>query len=294
MHAQFEEKTYEQWLTSELVHGRRFFAPGQVLENIVGFDVALRTKKGVFWRLFAHIHARSPRLLHLEPTGSCLSHKWWTELERELETFPKFKFNCFIQVKRPHRMIRRNSSEYSTWNRAYFRYETSSNQQRALEYLAGKVSGKAAVVYACPAFHKNDELWRAYEQCNLIEQSNFCDVEKLCGHVRYSFVSAGNLGYAHSEPTVVESAPFDKTLEALQNQEHRGSNLSFLLETAQLLEEASEQLGTGLRLYKKVAGTIFRDAGSGVADALGKIFAFEFVSKIRLLIGYGERELGAT
>lgn len=42
MQSEFEEKTYEQYLTAALVSGSNaFFAPGQVLEHIVGFDAAI-------------------------------------------------------------------------------------------------------------------------------------------------------------------------------------------------------------------------------------------------------------
>lgn len=287
MHAKFEEKSYEQHLTSELVHSPRlFFSPGQVLESIVGFDVALRTSNPIFWKLFPSMCPWWQRMFFMHPPGTHLKHEWWQELEGEIERFPKFKFNCFIQAKRPSRMVRSDAAEYSVWEKPYFRYDMFSNQQQALESLAQKTSGKAIVVYACPAFHTSKELWAAIDAGQLVKQSNFCEVAKLNGHSRYSFISPGNFGIAHSEPTPVESAPFEQALEALQNQESAQSNSDFLANTAETIASASEQLGELRETYTSVAASLFKEADSKLARSLAKIYAFQFVCNVHLLIGY--------
>lgn len=287
MYAQFEEKTYEQHLTSELVHSRRlFFPPGQVLENIVGFDVALRTSNRTFWKLFPHMHPWWHRMFFMHPPGTLLRHEWWQKLEDEIEHFPKFKFNCFIQAKRPNRMVRFVAAEYAFWNKPYFRYDTFNSQQRALELLAQKTSGKGIVVYACPAFHTNGELWTAIASGQLVKQSNFCEIEKLNGHSRYSFASPGNVGIGHSDPTPIESKPFEQTLDALQNQNPRQSNSAFLAETAEMINGASEQLGELRETYSSMAETLFQEADSKLARSLAKIYTFQFVCNVQLLIGY--------
>lgn len=287
MHAEFEEKTYEQHLTSELVHSRRlFFPPGQVFEDIVGFDVALRTSNHHFWRMFPHMYRWWYRMPFMHPQGIHLRHEWWEELEHEIEHFPKFKFNCFIQAKRPDKLVRSDAAEYSSWNAPYFRYATFSSQQQALESLALKTSGKAIVVYACPAFRKYSELWAAINSGELVKQSNFCEVAKLNGHSRYSFVLPGNRGIAHSDPTPIESQSFEQALDALQDQTDRGSNLTFLAETAEAVDGASEQLGSLRETYDSLTGTLFQDASSKLASSLSKIYAFQFVCNVRLLIGY--------
>jgi len=287
MHAEFEEKTYEQHLTSELVHSRRlFFPPGQVLENIVGFDVALRTSNHTFWKHFPHMYPWWRQMFFMHSTGTHLRHEWWQELEHEIEHFPKFKFNCFIQAKRPNRMTRSNAPEYSSWKKPYFRYDTFRSQQQALESLAQKTSGKAIVVYACPAFHTYDELWIAIKTGQLVKQSNFCEIEKLNGHSRYSFTSSGNVGIAHSEPTPIESKSFDQTLEELHNQKPRQSNSAFLAETAEMVGIASEQLGELRETYMSLSETLFKEADSKLARSLAKIYAFQFVCNVQLLIGY--------
>ena len=287
MHAEFEEKTYEQHLTSELVHSRRlFFPPGQVLENIVGFDVALRTSSHAFWKLFPHMHPWWRRMFFMHPPGTHLRHEWWQELEHEIEHFPKFKFNCFIQAKRPNRMSRSNAPEYLSWKKPYFRYDTFRSQQQALESLAQKTSGKAIVVYACPAFHTYKELWTAINTGQLVKQTNFCEIAKLNGHSRYSFASSGNTGIAHSEPTPIESKSFEQALEELHNQDPRQSNSAFLAETAEMIGIASEQLGELRGTYVSMAETLFKGANSKLARSLAKIYAFQFVCNVQLLIGY--------
>jgi hypothetical protein len=258
MHAEFEEKTYEQHLTSELVHSRPlFFPPGQVLESLVGFDVALRTSNGHFWKLFPRMYPWWRKMFFMHPPGVHLMPEWWQELEHEIEYFPKFKFNCFIQAKRPNRMIRSDAAEYSLWKKPYFRYDTFLNQQQALESLAQNTSGKAIVTYACPAFHTYRELWAAINSGHLVKQSNFCEIAKLNGHARFSFVTSGNVGIAHSDPTLSESKPFEQALEALQDQSPRQSNSAFLSETAQAIASASEHLGGLQETYVSLANTLF-------------------------------------
>lgn len=287
MYAEFEEKTYELHLTSELVHRRKhFFPPGQVLEDIVGFDVALRTSNRQFWKLFPHMSPWWRRMFFWYPPGTRLSNEWWQELEHEIEHFPRFKFNCFIQAKRPNRMVRSDAAEYPSWSRPYFRYDTFQSQQQALEALAATTAGKAIVVYACPAFHTYGELWAAIKAGKLVQSSNFCEIERLNGHTRYSFVSPGNKGIAHSEPEPIESKPFELVLEALHDQDPRQSNVAFLIETAENILAASEKLGTLRETYSSLAATLFDETNNKLARALAKIYAFQFVCDVQLLIGY--------
>jgi hypothetical protein len=286
MRAEFEEKTYEQHLTSELVHSRRlFFPPGQVLEDIVGFDVALRTSNRAFWELFPHMYPWWRRMLFLYPQGTHLRHDWWQKLEHEIEHFPKFKFNCFIQAKRPNRMVRSDAAEYSSWGHPYFRYDTFAIQQIALESLAQKTSGQAIVVYACPAFHTYSALWAAIKSVQLVKQSNFCEVDKLNGHSRYSFASSGNVGIGHSDTVSIVSRPFDQALEMLHNQESRRSNVAFLAETAETISAASEHLGHLRETFTALENALFQKADSKLARSLAKIYAFLFICNVQLLIG---------
>jgi hypothetical protein len=292
--AEFEEKTYEQHLTFELIGGRNlFFPPGQVLEGKIGFDVALLTKNRSFWKNFPNVWG--PwwyEILFHYPPGTGIPRKLWQELQRNIEYFPKFKFNCFIQAKRPEYMIGFHASEYSSWNKPYFRYDLNSSQQNALEFLAQETNKKALVIYACPTFYTLSDYWKIQPQKEgLIRNSNFCEVEKLKGnppHHRYSFTEPGNKGVAHSDPEPIESIPLDQALEELQRQEPSDSNLAFLSRTAELTHSASERLGNLGEAYSLIERNFSQiTEGLGpLAKALGRIQAFQLVSNVNLLIGY--------
>lgn len=278
---EFEEKTYEHYLISELVGNRLlFFPPGQCLEGILGFDVALRTTNRSFWRNFFG--------LFNYPPGITLSREWWQELEAKIEYFPKFKFNCFIQAKRPDYMTRSTSAEYSSWNMPYFRYNTFISQQKALEFLAQKTSGKSIVTYACPAFHKYKELYGFKKGELLVQNSNFCEVIKLNSHNRYSFANPGNKGIAHSDPEPVESMPFEQSLNELGNQEPTRSNVTFLAGTAELTHSAAEQLGTLYEPYSFIERTLSEAVTEmgPLAKSLARISSFLLVCNVKLMIGY--------
>lgn len=280
MNSEFEEKTYESYLTSELVKKHRLFSPGQVLEKIVGFDVALKTNKKYFLKLFRHIFWVD------KLNGITLKPEWWSEIEKQTERFPKFKFNCFIQAKRPEKLKGKRSAEYSYWNKPYFRFDTFATQQQALILLAQRTSGRALVVYACPAFHTNKDLWESCYQNRLVKKSNFCEVEKLKGHRRYSFVSPGNMGIAHSEPTPIESQSFELALEGFQDLSPHESNLAFLKETVEDMDSATKQMGELRKAYYFWASRFFEKENAELARLLAKIYSFQLVCNVQLLIGY--------
>jgi hypothetical protein len=284
--AEFEEKTYEQYLTVELARDRPFFSPGQVFEHVVGFDVAIRTSDRRFWRHFPHMYPWWRYVLGSAPGGVVPVSVWWHELEEDLERFPKFKFNCFLQVKRPNRMVRADAAEYESWSAPYFRYDTRGHQQKALELLAQRTNGNAIVAYAAAAFHRFQDLWSAVSDRQVVHRSNFCEVEKLNGHTRYSYAAAGSAGIAHSDPMPIESVPFEQALEQLNGQEPAQSNLAFLKQTAELIDDAAERMGPLFLTYKKIVAELTRDVDSKVARSLSQVYAFEFVGGLKLLIAY--------
>lgn len=289
MRPEFEEKTYEQYLTFELLGNRRlFFPPGQCLEGVLGFDVALHTTNRSFWRNFPLSKPWWYFGLFNYPPGITLSRGWWQELEAEIEDFPKFKFNCFIQAKRPDYMTFSTSAEYSSWNTPYFRYDTFFSQQKALESLAQKTTGKSIVTYACPAFHKHRELYGFQKGGLLVQKSNFCEVIKLNSHNRYSFANPGNKGIAHSDPEPVESMPFEQSLNELGNQEPTRSNITFLAGTAELTDSAAEQLGTLYEPYSFIERTLSEAVTEmgPLAKSLARISSFLLVCNVKLMIGY--------
>ncbi|CAJ0769847.1 hypothetical protein R8510_00001 [Ralstonia chuxiongensis] len=91
---------------------------------------------------------------------------------------------------------------------------------------------------------------------------------------------------AHSDPTPIESQSFEQVLDALQDQHHRGNNLTFISETAEAVVGASEQLGSLRETYDSLTESLFQDANSKLAKSLAEIYAFQFVCNVKLLIGY--------
>lgn len=284
--AEFEEKTYEQYLTAELARDRPFFSPGQVFEHVVGFDVALRTSDRRLWRHFPHMYPWWHYVLGSAPVGVLPMSAWWRELEDDMERFPKFKFNCFLQVKRPSRMVRADAAEYESWNAPYFRYDTRGHQQEALELLAQRTNGNAIVAYAAAAFHKLQHLWSAVSDREVVQRSNFCGAEKLNGHERYSYAAAGNTGIAHSDPTPIESVPFEQAFEQLIGQEPAQSNLAFLKQIGELIDDAAERMGPLFLTYKTIVAELIRDVDSELARSLAQIYAFELVGGLKLLVAH--------
>jgi hypothetical protein len=284
MDAEFEEKTYEQHLISELVRGREFFSPGQCLEDTLGFDVGLSTAHPVLWAQFPNLAPWWRRLLRMPPAGIKLEKAWWAELEEDFEYFPKFKFNSFIQAKRPQRMVRADASEYSSWGQPYFRYSTFQAQQAALESLMQNAGGRALVVYACPAFFRYSELWNSVYASRLVDQSNFAEVLQLSGHSRYTFLEPGTFGIAYSEPTPIQSTPFRTAIERLSRLEPTKSNVVFLSDTASAMAAVPKSAQIQ-ELLTSVTNALYRGTDSQLAKSLATVYAFQFVFAVRLLIG---------
>src|SRR5579883_1709089 len=175
--AEFEEKEYEAVLYSQLESGSpHLWAPGQVLETYLGFDRAMLLDDPFLWRL----HGFRRPLRGFSPWHSLwpiLRNKAWQRTR-----LPRFRFNCFIQAKRPHagsRLPKRLSLLGSA--RPFFRFSIESDQQRTLESVAGKLNGRALFAYAAPVFSKSAELFRHMTVGSIVANSTFPDVIALAG-----------------------------------------------------------------------------------------------------------------
>ena len=198
--AQFCEREYEVNFNSQVptVHGC-IWSPGQVYEHFLGFDAAYLSLPQLIFRLFP----ASPR------RGVRLSPADWQEYVQFIDDqFPPFKFNLFVQHKRPEFIRSVLGKEYDQWQHPYYRYDIDHNQQTRLERLETIAGDHALVTYACAAFHTYRELWQHAVKSTLIESSNFIRPAALVGHHRYSFDRAGKSGRATSEPTPVEGQDF--------------------------------------------------------------------------------------
>lgn len=172
-----------------------FFAPGQVEEFVYGFDGAyLIPFRGIPF-FFPYIRrARYLRQMH----GLSLDNI--EELHEHFgEALPDCRFNLFVQFKRPEFIKSSNAKEYPCWYSPYFRYDTTPHQQIALANIQEQSNGRAAVVYASPAFSASQDLHTLSHGGKVVENSNIVSVGLLTSHSRYSYVEAGFAGKAHSE-----------------------------------------------------------------------------------------------
>ena len=209
MNAEFEEKQYEQQMNIELLCKydiSDLFAPGQCLENSLGFDVALYSCNKKFWRFF---YKGFKRFLlyyyHYMVDYPYIRPKDVRYLEELMKKYlgyiPEIKFNLFIQYKRPEYLTRANSSEWKSWNRSYYRYSIDPNQQQLLEKLAQNVDRNSAlVIYASPAFHTQQEFWENVRKRTIVDNSNYCEAVNLSGHKKFTYIKGGTFGIAFSEP----------------------------------------------------------------------------------------------
>lgn len=279
---EFEEKQFEQLLNNQLILKKHLlYPPGQVLEKTLGFDAALYTQDFDFWYHF-------PRRRRNPPSGLRIDREWWRELDHVIDHFfPKYKFNVFIQHKRPSYMTSKASKAWSHWEKPYFSYDLTPHQQKALEELESKIGTQAIVVYACPAFYKLKELWEASEQGNLIKRTNFAQPSKLAGHGRYTYVEAGNSGRAYSDPEDILSFDFSERIDNLiEARSEVASNRTFITQLGNTINTVILET-TGFRtLYRDIVTYLARGAeGNELALALVRIDAFCFLTRSVWRIG---------
>lgn len=242
MIAEFEEKEFEGFLNQQLcADGGVFYAPGQVLENVIGIDAALTCQVTEFWKLFPSPKPHSLYPTAATPSGILLSSEYWEDLDKAIDHFPLINFNLFVQHKRPAYLKAGSSRQWGYWKQPYYRYDLLSHQQSALSHLAKIAGADALVVYSCPAFISRAELWKHGLGASLIGNTNFTLVEALDGHDQYTFVGPGSSGYACSEP--VEMPPFSIT-QAFQSRRVRErvrySNREALQIAAKYVKQAIE------------------------------------------------------
>jgi hypothetical protein len=290
MLAEFEEKQYEQQLNIELLQGSNLlFPPGQVLENELGFDAALYTNNKLFWELYfleiENFDERSYGPVVLP--GAKLPIHLWSAIDQNIENYPKFKFNLFIQHKRPEFMKGGGAAERESWGASYYRYKTVVHQQRALSILADSMDGSGLVVYACPAFYRNVEFWLAVERRDFIKSSNFCEVRKLDRHHIYTYQKAGKDGVAHSDPEKIEGLDLMDKLSVLSDTNPGNGNRQHIAKLAKHVGLAMSESSEYSLLYRRITQSMASNYdGIPIALDLISIDVFQFLTKSKLFIGF--------
>jgi hypothetical protein len=274
--AEFEEKQFEQHLNFQLADRNNLVYPsGQVGEAFLGFDAAVRTRRRSFWHLFGTFRPG----LRIDPL-------WWPELEEELDAFPKAKFNVFVQSKRPEFLSGPRCKEWHDWQTDYFRYFITEHQQLALTALAEQTAGAAIVVYASPAFHKHQHLWEAINKGDLVSKTNFADAQKLNGHERYTYATAGSSGKGYSHPTDIESPGFESAIAALRERTDGQRWDRFIASVATGMTSAMETLGQNVPIRTAWDEMVARtDTNDRLRRYLYKIDAFLFLVGVSWMVG---------
>lgn len=290
MLAEFEEKQYEQHLNIELLQGSNLiFPPGQHLENILGFDAALFTCNRDFWRHFMGGFPWYRKFFKGYLNGLYFPIDAY-HLEDSFDNdLPKFKFNVFVQHKRPERMVKDSASEWPSWRREYYRYKVLKHQQQTLEILETNVGNKGVVTYASPAFHTKEEFWQVHKSQAFVQRSNFCQPHKLMDHDSYTYISAGTTGIAHSEPEEVESKHLLEELQRLSQEEspEEITNSAFVAKSCELLETSLKGQEKLMKLYLGIVKDLdeYQPEVPKLLRDLYRISAFRFVSGTNLYFG---------
>jgi hypothetical protein len=191
--ADFEEKTYEVAYDVEMSagHGPAPWAPGQVLEHIVGFDAAASPDPAhPLWRVLG-----APR-----PKGLVLLPDHWDGLpgRRPAKTrLPSNPVSFLVQFKRPEFIRSHAGKQWKLWHLPYYRFKIDSAQQRTLKQLEANTAGEAVVRYAAPAFVTNQAMEIARLTGNVIASSGHVSPTALSGHSVWTYLNAGSAGRAN-------------------------------------------------------------------------------------------------
>ena len=282
MQCEFEEKEYEQPLNYELAWKRRVYSPGQAFENKIAIDAAIFSKNQKFWDLWANRGKLTWK------SGTRLKQELWENVEETWTSsrFPKFRFNLFIQHKRPEHISSPFGKEYHRWKQPYFRYDLTEHQQITLDKLEQKVSSSAIVVYACPSFWRFKDLWR-FVSGKLIENSNFVQPHRLRGHERYTFIRGGKNGQAFSEPVKIEGTDilteidrmFERSIEFKNNVQF--VNL-LAREIQEVIQELDEETRENYYSIRRAVGSPEHEFGNSILS----ILIFTYFTNTTWGIGY--------
>lgn len=246
MKAEFKEKTYEKYFSSELARLTNItYSPDQVDEFFLGFDDAffLRPDDILRWPFPFMRPSRRRRLL-----GMTLSELDFLAAEMS-ELLPPFKFNLFVQYKRPEYLSRRSAQEWACWDAPYFRYFTTPHQQQILEAINTQSHGRSATVYASPAFWRANDLWSIASNERIVANSNIASVARLNGHTTFTYSTAGNMGKGHSEPVTLESVALEALLASGLEQSPMPL-VKHMTQTAEQVRSAVAESSIGAPLFE--------------------------------------------
>lgn len=190
---------------------------------------------------------------------------------------PPFKFNLFVQYKRPEYLSRSSAVEWPCWGNPYFRYETTPHQHALLAKIERRSHGRAATVCAAPAFWSNNDLWSHVTSESIVAQSNIASVGRLNGHSRFSYLAAGCVGKGHSDPVDIESPAIEQVLETGLSQEGLPFNWH-IKRAARQIEEAMTGDEIAVSLLAKARSAILGEDGSEATRPTSESLSYALVT----------------
>lgn len=245
--AQFEEKAYEVAYCVELAVGVGghpiVYSPGQVLENLLGFDAASDPDSNhVLWEVLA-----LPR-----PEGVQLFPSLWGAFKKNQPSsrvLPSYPISIFLQFKRPEYLKGAAAKQWKMWHHPYYRFKRNKEQQQVLGRLERRLGTQAVVRYAAPAFHTVGELESAQVSGSVISRSGHVPPERLRRHQWWTYDSPGNLGRPNpnGEPSVFET--FESLLDQALTHSYAGREL----------QPYRDDPTYGLREHLRTVATVCRD-----------------------------------
>ena len=152
---QFKERTYEKFFGHQLARVTNVsYSPDLHDEFHLGFDEAFFVP--ILSRFLWYRKLFIPQLWY--GRGLLLSEvdSFVKEVGNDL---PRFRYNFFVQYKRPEYVSHHRGKEWKYWECSYYRYRITQHQQEALARVHAAASGRAAVVYASPAFLTWEKLF---------------------------------------------------------------------------------------------------------------------------------------
>jgi hypothetical protein len=272
MKIEFKEKTYEKYFSQEIGRLTNIsFSPDQCDESFLGFDDA-------FFLPLRHLNFIAPYVRR-----SRRSHRigiFLKELEHltdeVIRRMPPFRFNLFVQYKRPEYLLTKGAKEWHFWQRSYYRFDITPHQQKLLERLEAISYDRASTVYASPAFWSASDLWQHVAASHIIDKSNIASAGRLVSHGCYTYVEPGHRGRGHSESVAIDSPILIETISAGVEKNDPLEAKQHLLKTAETMRSAANENEYTKQLLKQAEFPYLSDeaAPSQLMLALTTLRAF--------------------
>jgi len=242
MLAKFEEKEFEHAFNNQLgIIDYNSWCPGQFLEATVGFDGAALINDPIILQLFGPWHSLRQQGVALDPT---VVRNVFGIMDAHILPPTSFRFNLFVQHKRPEYMEGNNAEEWQDWMKPYFRYKIQNEQQIVLTKIEQHLGQSALVLYSCPAFYTKDDLWVHIQNRTIIRNTNFTEPSKLKGHHAYTFDAPGANGRAFSEKKDIHGKTFEELVAERTKSSSPNRISKLILSAGQAIKKVFEEVSS--------------------------------------------------